>query len=198
MSRAYQNLVDRIFGQLTVIAEAERSLKRPDQRLWSCRCSCGNAVARPTAELLRGNATHCGCLTASVHARTIKLAQAKGVRHGACFNGSQTPEYRSWHHMQIRCYLQTDKNFFRYGARGVRVADEWRGPGGFERFLAHIGPRPTPTHSVDRFPDRNGNYEPGNVRWATDIEQTENRDCTIYIEVNGDRQSVAEWSKRSG
>lgn len=87
-------------------------------------------------------------------------------------NGS-TPEYRAWMGMKARCYLKTRKDFSSYGGRGIAVCDQWRDD--FTAFLAAVGRRPSPAYSLDRYPDQNGNYEPGNVRWATSSEQAINR-----------------------
>jgi hypothetical protein len=83
-----------------------------------------------------------------------------------------TPEYRVWAAMKRRCCNPNVWNFHRYGGRGIRMCDEWRDS--FAAFYAHIGQRPSAQHSVDRI-DNNGNYEPGNVRWATRQQQRANQ-----------------------
>jgi len=97
---------------------------------------------------------------------------AQSHKHGHAGNGGMTPEYRAWANMKTRCYAPSYRGYHNYGGRGIRVADEWRNS--FEAFYAHVGPRPSAQHSIDRI-DNGGNYEPGNVRWATRNEQQGNK-----------------------
>lgn len=82
-----------------------------------------------------------------------------------------TPEYRAWQGMLNRCRSTKARLYYRYGGRGIKVCAKWEK--NFAAFLADVGKRPTPNHSLDRI-DNNGNYEPGNVRWATMREQMRN------------------------
>lgn len=83
-----------------------------------------------------------------------------------------TAEYRSWASMWRRCEDPKAIGWKRYGGRGIRVCEEWRD---YRVFLAALGRKPTPSHSIDRWPDNDGDYKPGNVRWATASEQARNR-----------------------
>jgi hypothetical protein len=96
-----------------------------------------------------------------------------------------------------RCHNPKHPKFHHYGGRGIHVADEWRGPGGFEKFLAHIGPKPTPRHEVDRIKNDRG-YEPGNVRWATRSDQMRNTRRTVMITARGKTQDLAAWAAELG
>lgn len=104
----------------------------------------------------------------------MRGAKSNLFKHG----GHRTPEWLVWQAMLARCLKPTHKYFFDYGGRGIKVCQRWMK---FENFLADMGRRPDgikgkrPLYSIDRFPDKNGNYEPGNVRWATMKEQATNR-----------------------
>jgi hypothetical protein len=84
-----------------------------------------------------------------------------------------THEYKAWISMKDRCLNSKSRNYPGWGGRGITVHPAWIHD--FQVFYAYVGPKPTSQHSLDRFPDMNGNYEPGNVRWATKLEQTKNR-----------------------
>jgi hypothetical protein len=114
----------------------------------------------------------------------------------------ETPEWRTWAHMKSRCLSPSSHAYADYGGRGITVYQPWIGS--FEAFLAYMGPKPTPEHSIDRI-DNDGNYEPGNVRWATAFEQIHNRrprthcvrggheftPADTYIAPDGERQCRA-------
>jgi len=101
------------------------------------------------------------------------------LKHGHTRTGRVSKEYRSWAHMINRCHCPTNQDYHRYGGKGIRVCDRWRRS--FADFLADVGPAPSPKHSIDRI-DSNGNYEPSNCRWATQIEQLRNRSSTILVD----------------
>jgi hypothetical protein len=88
-------------------------------------------------------------------------------------NRSQTPEYKCWQQVKARCLNPNHKAYPNYGGRGIRVHEPWVND--FEAFYVYVGARPSPQHSLDRHPNNDGGYEPGNVRWATPEEQNRNR-----------------------
>lgn len=107
---------------------------------------------------------------------------------------SKEPEYSSWTSMIGRCTKPTYTGYRKYGDRGISVYPEWHGyPDGFARFVAYIGPRPSMNHQIDRI-DSTGNYEPGNVRWATTREQARNRSSNQFIEFGGMNMCLADWA----
>ena len=132
-------------------------------RICICRCDCGAERRVQSYSLLRGDTKSCGCYTV---ARLFKHGQARwGVR--------PSREYESWQAMRRRCYDQNLPRWKDWGGRGITVCDRWRDS--FENFFADMGPKPSRKHSIDRWPDPDGNYEPENCRWATAFEQRHNR-----------------------
>jgi hypothetical protein len=107
------------------------------------------------------------------------------------------PEYVCWKQMNARCHSPKHRQYPAWGGRGIRVCDEWRGPGGFKRFRAYIGPRPSCAHSIDRI-DNNLGYAPGNVRWATPLEQARNTRRVRLLTIGNETHCVEEWAQRVG
>lgn len=110
------------------------------------------------------------------------------------WNRARSVEYLAWSAMIERCYNHKAKAYKHYGARGIAVCERWFA---FESFLADMGPRPTPTYSLDRI-DNNGNYEPGNCRWTTRTTQMRNTRVNHFLELNGERRTIAEWCEKLG
>ena len=155
------NLTGQHFGRLTVIERVFPNYTSGSAR-WLCSCSCGNTTTILSGDLKSGNTKSCGC-----------LARENSLKHGNTRGGRTTPEYFIWSTMIQRCHNPNNSKFEYYGGRGIIVCDEWRGPGGFEKFLAYIGPRPSSELELDRI-DNDGNYAPENVRWTTHKEQMNN------------------------
>lgn len=96
--------------------------------------------------------------------------------------------------MKVRCFNRNYERFANYGGRGIKVCDRWIAS--FEDFLADVGSRPSPEHSLDRI-NNDGNYEPGNVRWATRIQQMNNRSTSHKVKIGDVVLTLAEWARRS-
>lgn len=105
-------------------------------------------------------------------------------------------EYRAWSSMKTRCYNRNSPNYRYYGGRGISVCDRWLNS--FQTFLRDVGNRPGPGYSLDRYPNNDGNYEPGNVRWATKREQQNNTRSTRLVTFNGKTQSLSRWADEIG
>jgi hypothetical protein len=105
-----------------------------------------------------------------------------------------SPEYNVWRSMKKRCFVVTESNYDHYGGAGITVCDRWRDS--FSAFYEDMGQRPSPAHSIDRFPNGNGNYEPGNCRWATTEEQNRNRpEYNVVVSFHGRSATIAEWAE---
>lgn len=104
------------------------------------------------------------------------------------------PEYTAWVGMRSRCNDKNNPRYHRYGARGIKVCGKWDY---FESFLADVGKRPTKHHSIDRI-DNDGNYEPSNVRWATNKEQMRNFSLNVNVEINGIIKCMKDWAEEFG
>jgi hypothetical protein len=176
----FKNLTGQQFGRLTVLIYVAMTRRGAE---WLCRCSCQNTLKVLTVSLRSGNTTSCGCIT-----RERLIAQ--NSTHGL----TDTAEYTAWAHMLGRCYRPTDEHYDRYGGRGITVCERWHS---FENFYADMGPKPSPLHEIDRI-DNDGNYEPGNVRWATKQQQSRNRSTNRIIEFGGRKLTLIEWSEISG
>ena len=151
---------------------------------WLCECACGVQTVVSTAHLNDGHTRSCGCL------KSLATKQ-RMTTHGL----SKRPEYRAWSRMIMRCCNKNSPDYPAYGARGIKVCDQWRRD--FPAFFSHIGPRPSAKYSLDRI-DVNGDYQPGNVRWATTCEQAANTRRTKYLELDGQRLNLSAWAKRCG
>jgi hypothetical protein len=159
------DLTGRSFGRLT--AQWPAGIDRNRNAHWLCLCTCGNLRTINGHSLRLGLTRSCGCLQVENGSHSA----GGNAIHGHARRAQVSREYQSWLHMTQRCANPKRKDWKRYGGRGITVCERWMR---FENFLADVGSRP-PGMSLDRFPDNNGNYEPGNVRWATPKQQAGNR-----------------------
>lgn len=170
------------FGALVALERA--GTNKQGQALWKVRCDCGTVKSVSGSNLRRPtNPTKsCGC-------QKSKLIASARTIHGAARRKQHASEYDIWNGMKARC---RSKKMKRYGARGIQVCAQWMV---FANFLADVGARPSLSHTLDRFPNNDGNYEPGNVRWAIAKEQSANSTRIRSIEFRGEVHSIADWSR---
>ena len=169
------------YGNWTVIKKDETSARRT---LWICECSCGNHRSVFLGHLRGGASKSCGC------------QKPKGEGHVRYKHGmSESPEFKTWLQMHTRCYNPNISEWARYGGRCIKSCDRWKDD--FSLFLADMGPRPSPAHSIDR-KDVDLDYDPDNCRWATKKEQARNTSRTLWVELDGDKVSLAEACEKSG
>lgn len=164
------------FGMLTTV---ERSGSSNDGHVkWLCRCACGAMTVKATNNLRSSRSVQsCGC-------EGKKAQITSHTKHGM----RNSPEYQSWVSAKERCHNPSSKDYYRYGAAGIVMCEEWRNS--FEVFFAQMGSRPAGT-TLDRYPNQSGNYEPGNCRWATPIEQNRNRRTSVTVEWRGSKTALA-------
>lgn len=153
---------------------------------WLCRCDCGREVPVQGAELRKGVRGSCGC-------RARQIAGEACSTHGHTRNKEVSPEYRSWYSAMQRCNNPNNPQYNGYGGRGIKFCERWSK---FTNFLADMGLKPSPKHSIDRYPNKDGNYEPGNVRWATASEQQRNKRKMRAIGNFSDDELRQEWTRR--
>jgi hypothetical protein len=177
-----QNLTGRRFERLLVLENAK------EDGYWKCVCDCGTTSTVHYTSLLRGTTKSCGCFAIDLLKERNK---ASGTHHM-----TNTRLHNIWDTMKARCHRQNSKDYKNYGARGITVCEEWRNKfenfyqwaidNGYEEYL-----------TLDR-KDVNGNYEPTNCRWATTKEQGNNTRYNRYITINGETNTIAEWSQITG
>lgn len=187
----YEDLTDRKFGNLTVL-KISKKRGNQGQIKWICLCDCGGMAITTRGSLLSGHAKSCGCL----HRKAAAMQAMKMGRANKTHGCSKTREYQIWNHIHQRCNGTADeKSNQQYHKRGIRVCERWSK---FQNFLEDMGKKPGPEYQIDRYPDINGNYEPGNCRWATTKEQQRNRRSNVPITYKGKTQCIAAWAEEYG
>lgn len=173
------------FGSLTVVCMNGRittpcgSIKTT----YECVCDCGNRITTKRSNLVNGYTKSCGCLITEV---LIK----RNTTHGL----SRSRAYKSWTNLIQRCTNKNNTKWSDYGGRGISVCDRWLAS--FENFFEDMGECKYPLE-IDRI-NNEGNYEPGNCRWATRKEQANNTRFSVHITFNGETNSLTDWARIAG
>lgn len=178
--RRHTDITSKRFGRLVAI---QRLPGNPKHLAYLCHCDCGTEKPVAVSNLTSGRTVSCGC-------QKIERTKISNSTHKM----SRTFEYGTWQRMRARCTNPKNKNFRNYGARGIKVCERW--DKSFENFFADMGKAP-PHHSIDRI-DNDGNYEPGNCRWATKVEQNRNTRRCRAITAYGHTLRSHEWERITG
>jgi len=169
------------FGRLTIIKEVEH-LRQPNggyRRMFLCKCDCGNEKVVRLSSLMNGDTSSCGCYKKEVASNAER-----------CHHESKTRLYNCWQRIKNRCYRESNHNYKFYGARGIKVCDEWKDDYfKFKDWAITNGYQENLT--IDRI-DPNGNYEPSNCRWITQKEQTRNMRSNTIVDIKGVKFTLSE------
>lgn len=173
-------------GRLLVLEEVARKNNR---RRFLCQCDCGARKEISRTALAQGATVSCGCFRNEV---VSAINTQIHTRHGV----SSHPLYGIFSGMHTRCNQPSDKRYKWYGGRGIRCY--WDKPQDFIAYVdEHLGPRPSPNHSLDRI-NNDGDYCPGNLRWATRYQQLRNTRHNHLVTIGGETQPLAVWCYRLG
>jgi hypothetical protein len=153
---------------------------------WVCKCECGKEFFATSERIKSGRVKSCGCKKSAL--------LSSHVKHGHYASGRSSPELMSWRSAVARCHDPKCSTFHRYGALGVTVCEEWRND--FPAFLAELGTKP-PGTTLDRIDGTRG-YEPGNCRWSTPKQQSNNMKNNRFVSVAGERLTIRDASDRFG
>lgn len=167
------------YGRLVLVSPLGRE---NGNMKWLCRCDCGVERKFFAAAVRHGHTSSCGCAKSELVSAGRSVHGLKGTR-----------EYRCWSAARSRCFNVNNKNYPNWGGRGITMCDAW---GDFEVFLRDMGPCP-PGTSIDRI-DNDGNYEPGNCRWATPMTQAWNSRKPVFVELGGEAVPLCEVERRLG
>ncbi|MEK3993708.1 hypothetical protein MKY29_03050 [Psychrobacillus sp. FSL K6-2365] len=183
----FKDLTGQTFGKLTVM-KFSRDVKsgKRFRKYWECICECGKTNEIRTDSLTSGKVTSCGCLKNEQD----QINLIKNHRHKM----SGTRLYGIWQKMKDRCYNSNLRSYEDYGARGIKICDEWLVPDNFIDWALANGYKNYLT--IDRI-DNNGNYEPTNCRWSTSKVQARNRRSNIEVEYLGKKMTMIEVAEKS-
>ena len=179
---SYRDLTNGKYGRLTCVEIVGR-YEKGRCALWRCRCDCGNESIVRSNSLLTGNVKSCGCLQREVARRLGRESRKHGMIHSKV--------YKSWAHMKERCLNPKAKDYKNYGGRGIAVCEEWQKFELFYEWAMANGYRDGLT--IER-KDNNGNYEPGNCKWADVVAQNNNKRNNRMIAYQGKKMNLSQWA----
>lgn len=179
----FKDITGQKFTRLTTISFEKIHNGKRFRTFWICKCDCGKIVKVSSANLTNGGTKSCGCYNYDMH-----------FKHGHSINRTVTKEFESWCAAKSRCYRIKDKSYPLYGGRGIIMCDRWKNS--FNNFFQDMGKCPG-RMTLDRI-NSNGNYEPGNCKWSTHLEQSNNKRNNIKIIHNNIIKTGAQWAREIG
>ena len=179
------DVTNQRFGRLTAMARDRSSSGRHTK--WLCRCDCGAETSVFLDALRRGASTSCGCLRS-------EQTQIRSLTHGHQVNRRASRTLKSYRHAKSRCLNPSDQKYPLYGGRGIRMCNRWLNS--FENFLSDMGECP-PGLTLDRI-DVNGDYEPGNCRWASNHTQSRNKTTNVFVHHDGADMILKDFATEMG
>lgn len=179
-----ENIIGNQYNRLTVIRYFGQG--KNNEILWECLCNCGNVTTSTAYRLKSGKKKSCGCFYREERGKP-------NITHGKSKKGGA---YNSWCGMKQRCYYKKNISYHNYGGRGIKVCDRWIGEDGFKNFLEDMGERPSNKHSLDRYPNVNGDYCKQNCRWASREQQAKGMRSNVIIEYKNEKYILVELAKK--
>jgi hypothetical protein len=187
MGRKPIDLSNQTFGELSPIKAVGKT--KHGSIIWKCKCNaCGKFARVSAGDLRSGHTTSCGCTKAS------RIANARTTHGDSPRTKPRAPEYYIWHQLRQRCTNPQNSSYKYYGQRGIEVHPRWLK---YENFLADMGRRPSPLHSIERR-NNNGGYSPTNCKWGTKSEQVANKRNNRKLTLGDDTFTLSEWARISG
>ena len=186
------DLTGQKFGRWTVLGYHGKADNKSHVILWACRCECGKEAIVSAGNLKSGKSKSCGCLKNEMTtARNMCRSTDGRPTHGM----SGTRLHRVWLGMKARCQIKSSSGFYKYGARGIKVCDEWQEFEPFKNWALANGY--SDDLEIDRI-DNDGSYEPGNCRFVTKKQNALNKRTSRFLTINGEAKTVVEWADEAG
>lgn len=176
-----EDLAGQRFGRLVVVARNGQT--KHGNYTWLCKCACGKEVVVSGGHLKSGHTKSCGCLSS-------ELKSKRAIKHGLLAKGKRPRTFIIWNGMKARCYNEDAVSYRNYGARGIRMCEEWLTYENFHKWAVQNGY--SDSLEIDRI-DNDGDYCPENCRWVTRSQNQRNTSRTNLISINGITKCASDW-----
>lgn len=187
-----EEMIGKKYGRLLVQSYEVITIKGRKRTYMFCRCDCGSEIKARSDSLLSGKIVSCGCKKKEQAREQAKVLKIINRKHGK----AGTRIYKIWVGMKSRCYCKKGGSYKHYGAKGIKVCDEWKTS--FDNFLEWSKKNGYADNlTIDRI-DSQGNYEPSNCRWVSNLEQQNNKCNNRYITYKGITKTATQWSREKG